>query len=139
VSGNRLYMDTVISAAAQGPCLYMCVCTLSISLQVSFRLPTGILCGHAELFGKDGFCVSQPPDMCACRVSQKQIDRGLLSCWERFKAVNTVKTGMRQHSEVNLLALTAEALLWERKAYAIVQKTSSDSHIFSAIAQMSVT
>jgi len=107
VSGNSLYMATV---TAQGRCLYVCMRTFSVSLQVSFRLPTGILCRHAKLSGKDGCCVSQPPKMCACRVSQKQIDRGLLSCWERFKVVNTVKTGMRQHSEENLLAHTAEAL-----------------------------
>ncbi len=83
-------------------CMYVCVCVhmqrlSSLHCKWSFRLPTGILCGHAKPFGKDCFCVSQPPMLCACRVSQKQIDKGLPSCWGRFKAVNTVKIGMRQH------------------------------------------
>ena len=111
VFDNSLYMAAVISAAAQGPRVYVCVRTLSISLQVSFRLPTGILCGHAKVFGKDDFCVNQPPVMCACRVSQKQIGRGLPSCLERSKVVSTVKTGMRQHLEESLLALTVQAPL----------------------------
>ena len=100
VSGNSTQMGHSHQCYSSRS-LSICVCAhmqrLSVFPQVSFRLLTGLLCGHAEAIGKNGSYISQPLEMCACRVSQRQIDKGLPSCWERFKVVNTVKTGMRRH------------------------------------------
>lgn len=72
-------MATVISAAAQGPCLYVCVRSLSVSLQVSFRLPSGMLCGHADHPFWQGSFLYQPASPNVCVQSLAKANRQRLA------------------------------------------------------------